>query len=104
MNATAMPRPTDVERLLRGQWTLHAQAERDAGGVLLALWASDERDRGAGPSTVPATGWLLRAAFLRPERLRVLELPVSERESAFPSLAAIFPSAASIRTPVARNQ
>ncbi|MEQ1440085.1 NADH-quinone oxidoreductase subunit C [Fontimonas sp. SYSU GA230001] len=85
MNAPAS-RPIEIERLLRGQWTLHARAERDAGGVLLALWASDERDRGGGG--------VLRAAFLRADRLRVLELPVGEREAGFPSLAPMFPSAA----------
>ncbi|MFA5939848.1 MAG: NADH-quinone oxidoreductase subunit C [Sinimarinibacterium sp.] len=94
MSTTASPRPVDVERLLRGQWTLNAQAERDAGGVLLALWASDERDRGAAAPTGLGTSFLLRAAFLRPDRLRVLELALGERESAFPSIAALIPSAA----------
>lgn len=75
----------EVEHIVRSQWTLLAQAERDAGAVLLALWGSDERDRGAG--------FVVRAAYLRRDRLRVLELAVAAEAPALPSLAETFPAA-----------
>jgi len=82
--ATLQPWAT-IERVVRSHWTLQAQAERDGGALLLALWGSDERDRGAG--------FLLRAAFLAPARLRILELALPAEAPAYPSLAAILPAA-----------
>ncbi|MFP5307060.1 MAG: NADH-quinone oxidoreductase subunit C [Gammaproteobacteria bacterium] len=76
----------EVERLVRSQWTFTARAEREAGARLLALWGSDERDRGAG--------FVVRAALLRGTRLRMIELAVAGDAEAFPSLAEIFPAAA----------
>ena len=80
-----LARMTELERVVRSQWMPLAQAERAAGGVLLALWGSDERDRGGG--------FLVRAAYLRRDRLRVLELAVAAEEPALPTLTEIFPSA-----------
>lgn len=84
MQAT-LARMIEVERIVRSQWTLLAQAERDAGAALLAFWGSDERERG--------TGFLVRAAYLRRDRLRVLELAVPAERPALPTLAEIFPAA-----------
>jgi Ni,Fe-hydrogenase III large subunit/Ni,Fe-hydrogenase III component G len=67
------------------QWVGVARAVRDAGGLLLALWASDERDR--------AGGFLLRAALQDKDGLAVTELPVSDTAPLYPSLAEIFPAA-----------
>jgi Ni,Fe-hydrogenase III large subunit/Ni,Fe-hydrogenase III component G len=73
------------ERLVRSQWLMTAQAERDAGAVLLALWGSDERDRGEG--------FLVRAVLLGPARVSLLELPVPADAVRFPGLSEIFPAA-----------
>lgn len=97
MNQTARPgdpqpaqtlppgRGASPQRLVRSQWILHAQAERDRGAVLLALWACDERDRGEG--------YVLRVAFQGPNDVAVMELPVAPDAPRFPSLAGIFPAA-----------
>lgn len=74
------------ERLVRGQWAMNAQAARDAGGELLALWGSDDRDR--------ASAYTVRAAFRHIGYVGVFELAVPEDAPSFPSIAAIFPAAA----------
>ena len=88
MSSSSGPTPavmTVPERVVRSQWLMNAQAERDTGALLLALWGSDERDR--------IGGFLLRAAFLAAARLRILELAVAAEAPTFPSLAEIFPAA-----------
>lgn len=55
------------------------------GGLLQALWASDERDRGAG--------YLLRVALQDVEGLLIAELPIAKEEHGYPNLAEIFPAA-----------
>ncbi len=77
--------PVRYERVVRSQWAMNAQTARDAGAVLLALWGSDERDRGEG--------FIVRAALQAPEGITVLELPVPADTPGIPSLAAIFPPA-----------
>jgi Ni,Fe-hydrogenase III large subunit/Ni,Fe-hydrogenase III component G len=72
--------------VVRGSWLLQAQAARDEGAVLLALWGSDERDRGEG--------FVVRAALLgSSSQVSVLELAVAADAPAYPSLASIFPAA-----------
>ncbi len=80
-----MPSWLVIERVVRSHWSLSARSERDAGAVLLALWADDRRDLGEG--------YLLRAAYLGASRLRVIELALDEAAPAFPSLAEIYPAA-----------
>lgn len=55
------------------------------GGLLQALWASDERDRGAG--------YLLRVALQDAEGLLIAELPIAKEDDGYPNLAEIFPAA-----------
>ncbi|MDE2150408.1 MAG: NADH-quinone oxidoreductase subunit C, partial [Gammaproteobacteria bacterium] len=80
-----MTLPIVSERLVRSQWLLNARAEREAGAELLALWGSDERDRGGG--------YLVRAAFLRGQSVRILALAVPADAPSLPSLAEVFPAA-----------
>ena len=56
-----------------------------AGGLLQALWASDERDRSAG--------FLLRVALQDDEGLLIAELPIETEDTGYPNLAEIFPAA-----------
>jgi len=67
------------------QWLHTAELLCEAGGRLLALWGSDERDRNAD--------FAVCAAVLKPSRLLVLELRVPAQASEFPSLVPVFPSA-----------
>jgi Ni,Fe-hydrogenase III large subunit/Ni,Fe-hydrogenase III component G len=69
----------------REQWQQVARTLRDAGGDLLALWGSDDRDRGAG--------FVVRAAWLANRNLEVLELAVPADEPVFPSLTPLAPEA-----------
>ena len=62
-------------------------AARKAGRRLVALWGSDERDRGNG------AGFALHAAFDLPDGLACLTLPLAAEDPAFPDLAPIFPAA-----------
>ncbi len=67
------------------QWVHTAELLGHADGRLLALWGSDERDRGAD--------FAIYAAVLKPSRLLVLELRVPALAPVFPSLTSVFPSA-----------
>ena len=55
------------------------------GGLLHAIWGSDERDR--------AGGFLVRVALQDGEGLMILELPVPADAPTYPSLAETFPAA-----------
>jgi len=70
----------------REQWLRLARAECASGALLLALWGSDERDRGGG--------FRLFLALLGSWRLLLLELPLAAQDPGFPSLAALYPAAA----------
>src|SRR5579863_7189932 len=62
-------------------------AARENGGLLHALWGTDERDR--------AGGFLLRVALQDAEGLLILEHPLDGGPtSGYPNLAEIFPAAA----------
>jgi Ni,Fe-hydrogenase III large subunit/Ni,Fe-hydrogenase III component G len=58
---------------------------REQGGRLVALWASDERDRGRG--------FCLWVALLDADGLTLLEHTLPDGEARYPDLAAVFPAA-----------
>jgi Ni,Fe-hydrogenase III large subunit/Ni,Fe-hydrogenase III component G len=68
-----------------GQWKAALEAVRDQGGYLVALWGSDERDRGAG--------FAVHAALASDAGLLCLSLPLPERAPAYPDVSGIFPAA-----------
>ncbi len=57
----------------------------EGGGRLVALWTSDERDRGRG--------FLVRVALADADGLTVLEHTLPNGDARFPDVAAIFPAA-----------
>ena len=58
---------------------------RESGGVLVALWASDDRDRGAG--------YTLRVALQDDAGLLVLDSTLPEAAPEYPDLSRMFPAA-----------
>jgi len=66
-------------------WLSAAQALSEAGATLLTLWGTDDRDRDGR--------FRVRAAYLRPTELLVLEHPLEPGTHAYPSLSALFPVA-----------
>jgi Ni,Fe-hydrogenase III large subunit/Ni,Fe-hydrogenase III component G len=77
--------PTFAVRASAGEWLSFCSAVREAKRRLVALWGSDERDRGEGFS--------LHAAFDLAEGLVCLTLPLAAENPAFPDVAPIFPAA-----------
>ena len=67
------------------QWVAEAQRRREAGESLLALWASDERDR--------AGGHALHAAYLDRGALAVLRLALHGAAPRAPTISTWFPGA-----------
>ncbi len=67
------------------EWVERARTLQQVGGVLLALWASDDRDR--------AAQFVVRAAIYGHGAIAVLELAVSPDHPEFPTLTDVFPSA-----------
>jgi Ni,Fe-hydrogenase III large subunit/Ni,Fe-hydrogenase III component G len=67
------------------QWVHTAASLREADARLLALWGTDERDRGAD--------FAVYAALLKPSRLLLLELRLPAQTPTFPSLTSVFPCA-----------
>ncbi|MDE0853441.1 MAG: NADH-quinone oxidoreductase subunit C [Nevskia sp.] len=67
------------------QWLHTVALLREAEARLLALWASDERDRNGD--------FAIYAALLKPSRLVLLELRVPAQAPVFPSIAALYPGA-----------
>ena len=65
------------------QWREACLHVRDAGGRLVALWGTDDTDRGAALCVHVALAWQ--------SRLMVLSLPAAK--GSYPDIAAIFPSA-----------
>lgn len=84
--------PARVLRLTANQLRTVCVAIADEGGLLQALWGSDERDREGD--------FLIRVALQHAEELLIVELPVTEAESAFPNLSEIFPAAARMQRAV----
>jgi Ni,Fe-hydrogenase III large subunit/Ni,Fe-hydrogenase III component G len=76
---------TYVARAGEAEFSAFAAAARKAKRRLVALWGSDERDRGAG--------FALHAAFDLAEGLACLALPLAAENPMFPDLAPVFPAA-----------
>ncbi|HUY03151.1 MAG TPA: NADH-quinone oxidoreductase subunit C [Rhodocyclaceae bacterium] len=66
-----------------------AAAVKESGGRLVALWGSDERDRGAG--------FGLHVAFAVAEGLALVTLALDASRPEYPDLAAIFPAASRLQ-------
>jgi Ni,Fe-hydrogenase III large subunit/Ni,Fe-hydrogenase III component G len=67
------------------QWTAAMALVRDEGGYLVALWGSDERERGAG--------FAVHAALASDLGLLCLSLPLPPQEPSYPDVSGIFPAA-----------
>jgi len=75
-----------------GRWAGACAAVAQQGGRLVALWASDERDAGAGYS--------VHAMLAAHEGLVRLELPLSGPQAGYPDLTPLFPCAARMQRAV----
>jgi Ni,Fe-hydrogenase III large subunit/Ni,Fe-hydrogenase III component G len=91
--ATASAVALNGRRVDRVQWLHCARALRAEGATLLALWGSDERDRGAGFS--------LHAILQAARRLELLQLSLPAETPIAPSLTAEFPAAGRMERAVA---
>src|SRR5262245_57940271 len=100
--------PARRARVTEEQWLATASELRGRRALLVALWASDERDRKWGHSSFPSvqseTGhvragneecahFLVRAAYRETSGLSILELPVAAEDASYPSLALFHPVA-----------
>jgi len=72
-------------RLEAGALPLLAQAVKDEGGQLVALWGSDDRHLGGG--------YALHVAFITAAGLAWVSAALAEAAPTYPDLAAIFPQA-----------
>ena len=77
--------PARLLRVNADQLRALCTAVAEEGGLLQALWGSDERDR--------ESGFLLRVALQDAEGLLVVELPIAAEQLGYPNLAEIFPAA-----------
>ena len=68
-----------------GQFRATCVRIRDGGGRLMALWGSDERERGRG--------FRVHAALMDAPGLICLSLPLDAAEPAYPGIADVFPAA-----------
>lgn len=66
-------------------WSRAAEALHEAGATLLALWGSDDRDRDQCLR--------IRAAYLLPDRVVVIEHTMPAEQAIYPCLASRFPAA-----------
>ncbi|HEX9179938.1 MAG TPA: NADH-quinone oxidoreductase subunit C [Burkholderiales bacterium] len=67
------------------QWTAAMELVRDEGGYLVALWGSDERERGAG--------FAVHAALASDLGLLCLSLPLPPQAPSYPDISGTFPAA-----------
>ena len=86
----ALPLPANVRarRLLapeQDQWTGMAESMKAGGAGLLALWATDDRDRDGR--------FRLHAAYLLPGELVLVEHALPAGTISYPSIDALFPVA-----------
>ncbi|HEV2332627.1 MAG TPA: NADH-quinone oxidoreductase subunit C [Gammaproteobacteria bacterium] len=77
--------PARTIRVNPEQFRAVCQEALTEGGLLQALWASDERDSGSG--------YLLRVALQDAQGLVIVELPITNEDDGYPNLAEIFPAA-----------
>lgn len=77
--------PVRTVRVDTEQLRAVCRAVSDAGGLLQALWGSDERDRSGG--------FLLRVALQDADGLLIAELPIAGENMGYPNLSEIFPAA-----------
>lgn len=70
----------------REQWIESANAMREAGALFLSLWGTDDHDRDGC--------FRLYAAYLPPDGLMVVELPIEEAANpTYPGIGGMFPAA-----------
>jgi Ni,Fe-hydrogenase III large subunit/Ni,Fe-hydrogenase III component G len=74
-----------LARVDANRWTSAASALREAGASLLSLWGSDDRD--------VDRCFRIRATYLLPDRVVVIEHAMSSESPAYPSLTPGFPVA-----------
>lgn len=86
LNVLVGAMPVRRTRITTAQWLPVCGAVIEAGGVLQALWATDERDRNGG--------FLLRAALQDAHGLLILELPLTGEAPVYAGLSAFAPAAA----------
>lgn len=88
-DATCVPLPSNVAVYRMDadahHWTRAADALREAGASLLALWGSDDRDRDQCLR--------VRAAYLLPDRVVLIEHAMPAGHATYPSLVRQFPVA-----------
>ena len=82
------PLPIARAQVAAAQWVRAAQALREAGGRLVALWGVDRSDVTGNAALVVC------AAYASANGLLWLELPLADPDDGAPDLAAVFPSAA----------
>ncbi|HZU76929.1 MAG TPA: NADH-quinone oxidoreductase subunit C, partial [Dehalococcoidia bacterium] len=78
--------PAGLTDLEAGELRAFCERWRAEGASLMALWASDERDRGGG--------FRLHLAFLDDRGLRVARVALAESAPEYPDLSDLFPAAA----------
>ena len=70
-----------------------ATAARQVGGRIAAIWGSDERQRGAGPSAELGAGFRLHCVFGLERGHAWLSLDLPADDPVYPDLSGIFPTA-----------
>jgi Ni,Fe-hydrogenase III large subunit len=90
----AAPVPIWFAQVTPAQWQTAASAVRDAGGRLLALWASSAINNVAG-SAIPASAEAIFCSYITLEGAFWLALPlqVTEGHARYPDLSGVFPCA-----------
>ncbi|HSD61253.1 MAG TPA: NADH-quinone oxidoreductase subunit C, partial [Burkholderiales bacterium] len=74
------------------QWTAALEVVCDQGGYLVALWGSDERERGAG--------FAVHAALASDTGLLCLTLPLPPQAPSYPDVSGTFPAASRMQRAV----
>ena len=87
ITAAALPAAVPARRapVSSGQLLAACRLAWEQGGELVALWASDDRDR--------RRGYCLRVALRDTDGLTVLEYTIPDSDATFPDIAPIFPAA-----------
>jgi len=80
--AMAGAAPVSLARVDRSQWARAPRIAREGGGRIVALWGTDNRDRGQG--------FAVYAAYAVASGLAVLELPVDAEAASYPGIGETF--------------